>query len=200
MTEKKSRLFKAFLLVLILAGAGYLLYSRFLVEDVVEEEVVSVPVFELPVRGEDLGDVTKIQTFHDPDSSELHVGFDFAFEESKEIVSPIGGTVSSVHKHRMSNGLWLVSVNIQVNSEWSTFIAFEPDTSSETVIDQQYSRIVVERGDEVVQGQLLGTLLIEGDFAHIHWSVLHFAEYVRPYDYCSDTAKAQLDSLIEEHG
>ncbi|MBL7118421.1 peptidoglycan DD-metalloendopeptidase family protein [Candidatus Bathyarchaeota archaeon] len=194
----RGRTYLAVLLLIVAGLALFAWYSGWVPQSMSETPVESTtPVFELPVREEDLNDVTKIQTYHDPDSSELHVGFDFAFEESKEIISPINGTVTSVHKHRMSNGLWIVDVVISVNSEWSTFIAFEPDTRSETVIDQQLARISVKQGDEVEQGQLLGNLLTKGDFAHIHWSVLENEEYVSPYDYCSPEAKAQMDALCE---
>lgn len=165
-----------------------------------EEEVLVSPVFELPIAEKDLERVTGVQAFHDPHSSELHVGFDFVFSRPKEIFSPIDGTVTAVNSFQMSNEYWIVDVNIQINREWSMFIAFEPYTKDETVVNRQMEKIVVKKGDKVNQGQLLGILDADPsrDFCHIHWSIMRGREYVSPYDYCSEKAKGQMDTLCEK--
>lgn len=165
-----------------------------------KEEPITDPVFELPITN--INDVTGIQVFHDPGSSELHTGFDFKLPNPTQIFAPISGTVSDVHKFQMSNGYWVVDVVIQINLKFSTFIAFEPWTQSEAVIDQQMSKIVVKKGDIVKQGQLLGILdpVLNSEFPHIHWQVQTDHTPLSPYDYCSANAKAQIDILCNKFG
>lgn len=185
-------------MVLLVLVASIPIYFHLFREEI--EGEVSTPVFELPIADKDIERVTGIQAFHDPRSSELHVGFDFVFSHPTEILSPIDGEITNVHKIQMSNGYWIVDVNIQINREWSMFIAFEPYTQDETKIDQQLEKIAVKIGDRVKQGQPLGILDADPDrdFCHIHWSIMRNREYVSPYDYCSEKAKSQMDALCRK--
>ncbi len=162
-----------------------------------EGELIMDPVLELPIANID--DVTGIQTFHDPSSTDFHTGFDFELPNPTEIYAPIRGEISDIIKIKMSNELWIIDVFIEYNSKWSTFIAFEPYTYDESVIDDQLSQIVVKEGDFVEKGQLLGTLdsVPNSEFPHIHWQVQEDGEPVRPYDYCSESAKALMDILYD---
>jgi hypothetical protein len=185
-------------MVLLVLAASIPIYLYLFREEI--EGEVSTPVFELPIANKDVDRVTGVQAFHNPRSSELHVGFDFVFSHPTEILSPIDGEITNVHKHQMSNGYWLVDVNIRINRAWSMFIAFEPYTQDETEIDRQLEKIVVKIGDQVKQGQLLGVLDAnpDRDFCHIHWSITKDGEHVSPYDYCSEKAKSQMDALCKK--
>ncbi|MFC1721853.1 M23 family metallopeptidase [Patescibacteria group bacterium] len=158
------------------------------------------PSFRLPISNID--DVTGIQVFHDPDSSQLHTGFDFELPNPTTIYSPFEGEITDIIKTQMSNGYWLVDVLIKINSKYTTFIAFEPWTKDESVINAQLAKISVTKGDTVKEGQVLGTLdsVPNSEFPHIHWQVEEDDEPVRPYNYCSASAKAQLDILYARFG
>lgn len=161
-----------------------------------KEEIIETPVFELPVNNIDI--VSGIQVFHDPQSTtQLHTGFDFKLLNQTQIFAPISGEVTDKTKFQMSNGLWIIDVFIKFNSKYNTFIAFEPCTYEESIIDQQMTKINVNKGDTVLQGQVLGTLdpVADSEFPHIHWQVQKDSEPVSPYEYASTNAKAQMDIL-----
>ncbi len=191
------RIFKIIIVLLVIVTSVPIYFYYFREK---EEKELATPVFELPIADKDVDRVIGVQVFHDPNSSQLHVGFDFVFSHPTEILSPIDGIVTDVHSFQMSNGYWIVDVNIQINKEWSMFIAFEPSTKDESKINRQVEKIVVKKGDEVKQGQLLGILdaTPTRDFCHIHWSIMKNGEYVSPYDYCSGKAKNQMDTLCKK--
>ena len=156
------------------------------------------PVFELPVHG--LDDATGIQVFHDNRSTQLHVGFDFKLENDTEIFAPIPGVISLISKHQMSNGYWIIDVFITYNIKWDMFIAFEPWTQDESVINNQMLNISVQVGDIVVQNQSLGILnpVSGSEFPHIHWSIREGGQYRSPYDYCSTSARSGIEYLCDK--
>jgi len=165
------------------------------------------PIFELPVHN--LNDVTGVQVFHDNRSTDrIHHGFDFKLENDIEIFAPIGGKITGVEKKQMFNGLWIIDVKIRINLKWSMYIAFEPDTDLESVIDAQILNITVKKGDNVVLNQSLGILnpVPGSGFPHIHWNInrqgflTSETEDVSPYDYCSPHAKQLLYSLCQKFG
>ncbi|MCG3226622.1 MAG: hypothetical protein H7645_06870 [Candidatus Heimdallarchaeota archaeon] len=163
------------------------------------------PVFSLPVH--ELGVVSGVQVFHDNRSTQLHIGFDFRLENNTEIFSPIAGKITQVKKHQMSNGYWIIDVNIKINSKWTMFIAFEPWTTEELVIDEQMLFISVNTGDTVELNQSLGILtpVPSSEFPHIHWTITRHSfmsekEPVSPYDYCSVEAQNLLWDLCQSYG
>ncbi|MHA1300629.1 MAG: M23 family metallopeptidase [Candidatus Helarchaeota archaeon] len=165
-----------------------------------------VPIMELPVH--DIENVTGIQTFHETHNGKVHLGFDFKLENDTEIFAPIGGNVFGVEKKQMSNGYWIIDVKIRYNIKYWTFIAFEPWTENETIIDQQMINITVEVGENVIQNQSLGYLtpVNSSEFPHVHWSVCSNdmfgmnLQYLSPYNYSSAYAKGQLDWLCSKFG
>ena len=161
-----------------------------------DDEPDADPVLGLPLANVD--GVTGIQTWMDPNAGATHTGFDFKLPNETEIIAPIDGTISQIYKFQMSNNLWVVDVFIKINDSWETFIAFEPYTYEESVIDDQVDAITVEVGDTVTQGQSLGMLqsVPATEFPHIHWQVQRGADdEVNPYLYVSDSAKAIMDTL-----
>jgi len=165
------------------------------------------PIFELPVHN--LNEVTGVQVFHDNRSTDrIHHGFDFALENNTEIFAPISGKITGVEKKQMFNGLWIIDVKIKINIKWSMYIAFEPDTDMESVINAQMLNITVKKGDKVVLNQSLGMLnpVPGSGFPHIHWNINRHGfftwepEDVSPYDYCSSDAKQLLYSLCQKFG
>jgi murein DD-endopeptidase MepM/ murein hydrolase activator NlpD len=191
--------FKVLLIIIISLGGLFGGYSvfYFISED---------PLFELPLNNA-MNVTTGIQTFHE--GSGTHGGFDFELRNNTEIISPVDGVVSSVEKHKMFNDLWIIDVWIDINLKWATFIAFEPCTYDESVIDEQMSYITVKAGDRVQVGGKLGNLtpVNNSEFPHIHWNVI--AKWIiqvgpgtdmSPYDYCSADARAVIDQLCAKFG
>lgn len=158
------------------------------------------PEFDLPIQ--DLNEVVGIQVFHQPGGTKVHNGFDFKVENDTDIFSPTDGIITGVIKHQMSNGYWAIDVNIFINPRWSIFIAFEPWTQEESVIDMQMTNITVKFGQIVHKGFKIGVLnpVIGAEFPHIHWNVLELFFDRSPYDYCSPTAKAMMDYLCLKFG
>ena len=165
------------------------------------------PIFELPV--EDVTIVTGIQTFYEEHGGTIHSGFDFELQNNTIIYAPCDGTINFIGKNQMSNDYWLIGVFISFNVRWETFIAFEPWTTDEIVINKQLENISVTVGQKVNTGDELGILnpVIGSEFPHIHWNVLE-EDFLRtgpgtnksPYDYCSEIAKADLDYLCTKFG
>ncbi|MBD3194126.1 MAG: hypothetical protein GF317_03665, partial [Candidatus Lokiarchaeota archaeon] len=103
MKKKLKTIFGVVIAILIITGIGV---GTYLIAFSSSED----PSFELPVHN--LDEVTGIQVYHDNRSTQLHVGFDFKLENDTEIFAPISGTVSNVKKDQMSNGYWMIVINI----------------------------------------------------------------------------------------
>jgi hypothetical protein len=201
-SKKKRRMAITLVIIIATTGIGVVILTNYLIYNNAE-----TPVFVLPIK--DLSVVTGVQVFHDNGSvSKDHHGFDFTVENDTEIFSPIAGKITDVEKKKMFNDLWIVDVIIRVNAKWSMYIAFEPDTYDESVVDAQILNISVKTGDKVEQNQSLGILnpAPGATFAHIHWNInLHLffhieSEDVSPYDYCSEAAKVQMVDLCALFG
>lgn len=167
--------------------------------------LAETPVFSLPVHN--LEDVTGVQVFHDNRSTQSHIGFDFKLETNTVIFAPISGKITNVNKHMMSNGYWIIDVNIKINAKWTMFIAFEPWTTEESVIDNQMLSISVKTGDTVAVNQSLGILnpIPGSEFPHIHWTITNHTlwgkrQHVSPYDYLNEQAKVLLWELCLSFG
>jgi hypothetical protein len=194
----KTIILKLVGLVVILSGATIAGFA-------IAFSLSETPVFSLPVH--DLEVVTGVQVFHDNRSTQLHIGFDFKLENNTEIFAPIGGVITQVHKHQMSNGYWIIDVTIEINPKWSMFIAFEPWTTEESVIDDQLLFLSVNKGDTVDLDQSLGILTpVPGsEFPHIHWTITRHTfmgekEPVSPYDYCTSEDQELLWELCLSFG
>lgn len=200
--SKKKTLLLIILIIGIIGAFGGIFWGITLFSYNSAEE----PIFELPIVSEKVLEVTGIQTFHEEHNGVVHGGFDFKLENDTVIISPIEGKVTDIHKNQMDNDYWLVDVNIDINARWKMFIAFEPWTQDEGVIENQLENINVKEGNEVKRGDKLGTLIpVNGsEFPHIHWNVIEKGfgsdEDVdrSPYDYCSSNAKADLDYLCDK--
>jgi len=204
--DKESKKKRSIAIILVVVIASSSIGVVFLVNYLTFSNAAT-PVFELPIQ--DLSVVIGVQVFHD-NSSILkdHHGFDFTVENDTEIFSPITGKITAVEKKRMFNDLWIVDVIIRINAKWSMYIAFEPDTYDESLVDAQMLNFSVKVGEKVEQNQLLGILnpAPGAGFAHIHWNVnLHSflhpnSEDVSPYDYCSESAKILMENLCALFG
>jgi hypothetical protein len=193
------------IIILKLVGLAVIISGATIAGFAIAFNLADTPVFSLPVH--DLSVVTGVQVFHDNRSTQLHIGFDFKLEDNTEIFSPIPGKITQVKKHQMSNGYWLIDVNIKINAKWTMFIAFEPWTTEESVIDDQMLFISVKTGDIVERNKSLGILtpVLGSEFPHIHWTVTQLTfmgekEHVSPYDYCSEEAQNLLWELCQSFG
>ncbi|MBU1495237.1 MAG: hypothetical protein KJ956_14885, partial [Actinobacteria bacterium] len=127
----------------------------------------------LPVAESSLDLVNLGQPYRPPD----HIGIDLGCNTSNlAIVAPISGQVTEVlEKINETNGHRMTSVDIR-SGQWHSFVVFEPDTADDTVNETQRSNIVVAVGDQVEQGESLGTLIVSPPantadwYPHVHWS------------------------------
>jgi murein DD-endopeptidase MepM/ murein hydrolase activator NlpD len=197
---RKKKAMKSLGIILIIGASAFTIYLVLL-------ETSPAPAFELPVH--DLSAVSGVQVFHDNRSTgQVHNGFDFKLNNTTEIFAPIGGMISQINKHAMSNGYWIIDVSILINVRWSMFIAFEPWTTNESYIDLQLQHIDVKFGDQVTVNQSIGWLVpVPGaEFPHVHWNVQEqglntFVDSNRsPYDYCTPAAQARMYALCRLFG
>ncbi len=195
--QKVGRIF----LVLAIVGAGaFGVYVTLIYTS-------PTPQFTLPVHN--LGAVSGVQVFHDNRSTgQVHNGFDFKLQTSTEIFAPAAGVVTQINKHQMSNGYWIIDVSITINARWSYFIAFEPWTTDQSVIDAQMQHITVQLFQSVNVNDSIGFLIpVSGaEFPHIHWNVqestldLLTDKNRSPYDYCNAGARTQVLALCVSFG
>ncbi len=196
--KKRKILFATLITTIVVVGGIFAGYP-------IAFMVAETPEFSIPVHN--IEDVTGVQVFHDNMSTQLHIGFDFKLDVDSEIFAPVSGKITNVKKHQMTNGYWLVDVFIKINVKWTMFIAFEPWTTEEAVIDDQLSEITVNIGDRVEVNQSLGFLTpVPGsEFPHIHWTISYYKflgarEHVSPYDYLNPEAQSLLWDLCQSFG
>ena len=147
--------------------------------------------------------VTGGQQFNSVSSSGVtHTGVDFKFARGLwPISAPCDGVVVEINRHAISEGNIIFDVVIRYNDQWSTFIAFEPYTSSPGIANLQASNIKVDINQVVKKGDLLGYLFApDTAYPHVHWGI-HDAQNtpVCPRDYMTAEAGAALDELYAKY-
>ncbi|NHJ85003.1 MAG: M23 family metallopeptidase [Asgard group archaeon] len=158
------------------------------------------PALEFPFENPD--DIIKLRGYNlieydgayagDPHSGiDLQIGIN-----GSKVISPCTGTVgiitSSVNKNK---GHIMISINIRINWKWSIMLVFEPYSNSTEFHEYQMSLLKVKFGQKVQIGDEIGTLLIGGDFPHIHYTVRSYFGHVCPYDHSSNTAQIIFDEI-----
>ncbi|MFW9924650.1 MAG: hypothetical protein ACFFDW_15315 [Candidatus Thorarchaeota archaeon] len=126
-----------------------------------------------------------------------HTGIDLEISvNGTKVISPCTGTVgfitSTVNKNK---GHIMISINIVINLRWSIMLVFEPYSNSSEFHDYQMSLLKVKFGQRVEIGDEIGTLLIGGDFPHIHYTVNKGFNDVCPYNYSSSVAQAMFQEI-----
>ncbi len=195
---------KIMLLAISIAGIVFLtVFLSYFMQNYYDPGNSDTPVFSLPIKPANYDNVTGIQRFHPPN----HIGLDFKLPNATEIVAPIGGKITGIEHHMMSNNLWIVDVTLRINPLWGMFIAFEPWTYDEAVAVSQKTNIstYITVGKVMAVNETLGWLqpVPGSEFPHIHWTVykipgggLSFGESnenVNPYSYLAPWARNICD-------
>ncbi len=158
------------------------------------------PVCILPVPAPSL--VTGGQQFNSVHDEVTHTGLDFEFATAlPAIVAPCDGVITEINRHSIAEGNIITDVVIRYNSDWTTFIAFEPYSADPAIANSQQQEIAVTLNQVVRQGDLLGHLVVPSpitEFPHVHWGInRNDAERtpVCPRDYTTAGARDALDAL-----
>lgn len=130
-----------------------------------------------------------------------HNGIDFfpvANNTPFRVVS--SGTVESIDL--MQNNVtsnWQVNVRIRFNPTYATDHIFEPFTTSLADGQTQRATIAVSVGQPVSQGDIIGTLLVVGNGAHVHFGLNQNNTAICPEPFFTAAAKTSVLDLIHKN-
>jgi len=127
-----------------------------------------------------------------------HVGVDFEGRMDTRFCAVDNGSIAKIEKYIMSGyGSWAITVTLEINPVYSAIYVFEPDTTEESVANLQLQKLVVEVGDGVTAGQLIGYLYAHGSYPHIHFVVSENDVWVDPFPYFTENAQEEIMELYE---
>jgi murein DD-endopeptidase MepM/ murein hydrolase activator NlpD len=93
-------------------------------------------------------------------------------------------------------GDWQVNVIVRYNFIYSVEYAFEPMSQREEDGIIQRENILVEEGQIVSQGDIIGLLYQVGEYGHVHFGLLKFGEAICPDPYFTPEAKDSILRLL----
>ena len=133
---------------------------------------------------------------------EPHNGIDLVVYDSLtnvKIIAPCAGLIKvDIKRNPYSTppDLLLLTVNVQINSEWTVGLIFEPMTDSKLVENNQISAIKVKDGDFVKAGDEIGDLLVGNKgYVHLHYMVTRNQDAVCAYANSSAGAKQIFEQI-----
>ncbi|MBN2151570.1 MAG: hypothetical protein JW839_09000 [Candidatus Lokiarchaeota archaeon] len=149
------------------------------------------PSMRLPLQ--DFSTFVRFQSFN----STGHNGLDFNVNASTPIVAPCDLFVTEIRCwYNDRGGHWQTNVGASMNFEWTMEIAFESWATDEPTARVQEQAIAVAAWTRVAAGAPLGTLLCEGDGAHIHFMIRRNSAATCPFQYFAPTAQAELAAAL----
>ncbi|MGC9781530.1 MAG: hypothetical protein HZR80_19990 [Candidatus Heimdallarchaeota archaeon] len=157
------------------------------------------PVLEFPV--ENIEVLITLDAFIWNETAQIHNGIDFGINDTATIIAPCNMTVND--KNLFYNEIgdhWQAGLSFDINDDYELFIAFESFAENETFGNLQLDAMIVEIGQVVTQGELLGHLLFHRMGAHIHFMLHKNYKPVCPYLYFSSEAKTIFDTLWTQIG
>ncbi len=202
MNRKWKILIIVFTTIIIIIGSS--IGIKYLLDQLAEEppqnDPAEAPILLFPVENTDV--LVAIAAFvWDNDSGFLHNGIDFYINDTATIVASCNMTCNG--KNLFYNELgdhWQAGASFDINEDYELFIAFESFAENETFGNIQLDAILVEAGQEVTQGEVIGNLLLHRGGAHIHFMLHKNFEPVCPYLYFSEGAKTIFDALWNQIG
>ncbi|MBW1713970.1 MAG: hypothetical protein JRJ59_12580 [Deltaproteobacteria bacterium] len=137
--------------------------------------------------------------------TEPHNGIDLIVQSgvsSARIISPVEGQVVGVRATENSFsdpvGQLLLTIEIQINFQWSLNLVLEPGTVDPALKAQQEAAIVVVAGQEVTTGDYLADLLAgEQGYTHLHFMLMQGSQAVCAYKYSSVHARYAYENLAQ---
>jgi len=149
------------------------------------------PLMRLPL--ENFNMFVRFNSFN----STSHNGLDFNVNASTPIIAPCGMFVTEVRCwYNAKGGHWQTNIRAQMSFTWMLEIAFESWATDEPAARIQQQVIVAKPWTRIAEGELLGTLLCEGDGAHIHFMIKEYEIAICPLSYFTSSAQASLTSAL----
>lgn len=109
------------------------------------------------------------------------------------------GVVRKVEKKfNDGNGFWQVNLVIKYNTDFKVQYVFEPFSSLESDGDFQMDNILVSKGDEVNQGQLIGYLLYRRPGAHVDFSLNRNGDEICPESFFTAAACQAIYAILHD--
>jgi hypothetical protein len=134
-------------------------------------------------------------------NSASHNGLDFAVNASTPIVAPCDVFVTAVECfYNERGGHWQTNVRGSMSFTWMLEIAFESWATDEPTARLQEQAIATKAWTRVAAGAPLGTLLYEGDGAHIHFMIKENDAATCPFPYFTSSAQASLTAALATIG
>jgi len=161
---------------------------------------LTAPIIDFPVEN---SNVVKSIWGYGNQSGDHHNGIDFGCDTSVNIIAWCNLEVIDIETfYNEGGGHWQTNVGLKFNEKYSFVCAFEPWALNETYGYYQHDAIVVEVGQTISRGEVIGELLNYGEGTHIHFGMYDDTENVDvcPYHYFSETAKSIFDPIWDANG
>jgi hypothetical protein len=128
----------------------------------------------------------------------IHKGIDFFPAGDLATFRAVNsGTIDKLEKfYNSGNGYWQVNLDLRFNSMYRTGYAFEPMSASPAHADTQMLNMSVSVGQTVVQGQVLGRLLVRGGGAHVHFGLYRNNADICPESFFTAEARDSILSIL----
>jgi hypothetical protein len=157
------------------------------------------PSLEFPMG--DQMNITKLAAYNTPDWGEPgkhHNGLDLEIIGPTILLSPCTGIIDGIwyNINPYSSGeVAMIHVSIRINYGWTVKLVLEPWANITEIRDQQLAAVVVKVGEKVQPGDLIGTLLYNYEYPHLHYMVMHNGKDVCPYTYSSPDAQTIYEEI-----
>ena len=152
------------------------------------------PILLFPVENIETLELLYAYNMSDPETG--HNGIDFIINFTANIIASCNMTVNDkVSGYNEDGGFYYAGVSFDINDAFELLIGFENFNESATAGEQQLNALVVEVGQVVTQGELIGQLLYLSPGTHIHYSLQKNGQAVCPYLYFNVEAKGIFDNL-----
>ncbi len=133
-----------------------------------------------------------------------HLGMDLiAAKSGARVVAPARGVVDELKIYQNEhNGQWQVNLGVHFNSSFRYHILFEPRAHSQDEVEQQRSAIPLVLGQQLQQGEFIGTILdlSSGDLSAgevtIHFDIWKGQKNICPAPYFTAEAYTGMLALV----
>ncbi|MBA7545561.1 hypothetical protein ES705_37930 [subsurface metagenome] len=131
----------------------------------------------------------------------IHRGLDFVPDgDLKEFQTVFDGVVTRIELfENTGSGTWQVNVHINYNDAYGVEYAFEPFSTNQTDGQAQLNNILVENGQHVIAGQIIGRLYAPISNAHVHFSFFQDDQMACPENYWTEDARNAIMELIHAY-
>ncbi len=185
--KKSTKVASAFLAIGIAAGATLAIFAF---------AVFPLPPGQQPSMRLPLDSLDTFNCFNSFNSSS-HNGLDFGVNASTPVVAPCDVFVLEVRCwYNDKGGHWQTNLRASMSFAWTLEVAFESWATDEPTARLQEQAIAAKAGTRVAAGASLGTLLYEGDGAHIHFMIEENNVAVCPFPYFTPGAQASLTAAL----